>query len=329
MKRVAILRDLFWIFLFPLSVLWAGFTHIRRKFVRPIYQPLIPVLCIGNIHSGGSGKTPLVAAVAERFPGVAILSRGYRGRSESGGSWVNKESLDGPREFGDEPWMLSQLTGSPVLVGKDRVRSVQEVEKNSKFVGAILDDGFQHLRLGRKLDLIAIDVERKLEDAYCLPLGELREPLSALGRAGGVVLTGVENKEREIIWRGFLSSRFPRVPVFSGKLSLKNWSLDPSTSVFGFCGIAGPNRFQNLLESHACVKGFRSFSDHHVYGQDDLEGILSAARSLQAVCVTTDKDYFKLRGRFEERGESLLSLRIGYELSEDFWYFLKNRWISK
>lgn len=326
-------REFFFVILLPLSLVWAVITFFRRRWYPDYkrYYSRLPILCVGNIHSGGSGKSPLVAAIANHFSEVAILSRGYRGQLESEGGLVDPAHTEGAARFGDEPWMLSQLMSAPIYVGKDRVRSVQGLEREKKFRGVILDDGFQHLRLGRNLDLAVVSVSAKLSEAYCLPWGDLREPLSSLRFAHAVVLTG-EDQASERAWRQYLASRCPEVPVFTAKLTVegifqgKN-PAKPSGVAAAFSGIAGPERFR---KSAGEVKWLRAFPDHHSYSDSDLRWILQEKRKVGAdYLLTTDKDFFKLIRRFQALGEAVFSMRIGYELSPEFWYFLENRWIAK
>jgi len=324
-RNPSLFRELFWIFLFPASVVWAGVTLLRRRFSKSGYRSPLAVLCVGNIHSGGSGKTPLVAAIAQKYreAGVAILARGYRGELEKSFGEVTLGTPEGARRFGDEPWMLAQTTGVPVFVGRDRVAGVKALEKKEKYRAVILDDGFQHLALARDLDLVVIDTNRKLEDAYCLPLGELREPFSSLNDAGAIILTGIGDEKA---WRDFLKSRFSAVPIFSARLV----SHFPAGQKFAaFSGIAHPERFQTSLVPHGAA-WIKAFPDHHPYSDEDLHFLINEKKRLGcSQLLSTEKDYFKLNGRFSALGESLASVRIEYDLSADFWYFLQNRWMSK
>lgn len=326
-RNISLLREVFWVFFFPAAVLWALVARARRRFHKPGYRSSLRVLCVGNIHSGGSGKTPLVAAIADRYrdAGIAILSRGYRGELEKSFGEVHLDIAEGARRFGDEPWMLAQLTHLPVFVGRDRAAAIQNLEKRERIRGVILDDGFQHLRLARDLDIVVIDTQRKLTDAYCLPLGELREPFGALKHAGGIVLTGGDDSA----WREFLAKHFPLVPVFSARLVTHFPEARPDERLAAFCGIAHPERFVRSLAAME-VTWLRAFSDHHAYSDTDLRWLVEEKKRVGAKrLVTTDKDYFKLNERFSALGESLARVRIEYDLSPDFWYFLQNRWISK
>jgi len=331
-KHAPFLRDLFWVILFPLAVLWAIIAYLRRRIVRPRYQSSLPVLCVGNLHSGGSGKTPLVASISKHYQStrLAILSRGYGGELEHGFGRVEKEEVLGAKRFGDEPWMLSQIISHPIFVGKDRVASVKKIEALGNFSGVLLDDGFQHLALAKQVSLVAVDVNRSLDESNCIPLGELREPLSAFRYAHAVVLTGVEQAEAASRWRGFLAKRFPSLPVFHANATLHLPKATAGESFGAFSGIASPERFERGLRALGEIKWLRSFADHHPYSEADLDRLIKT-KSEHGVThlLTTEKDFFKVGERLKARGERVSPVRIEYDLSPDFWYFLENRWISK
>lgn len=327
------MREAFWVILFPAALAWAAVTKLRRRFYPASrrYRSPLPVLCVGNIHSGGSGKTPLVAAIATHFRELSpvIVSRGYRGRREKRGGWVELDHADGPAEFGDEPWMLARA-GLRVRVGRDRVASVRAVETDG-FSPVILDDGFQHLALQRTLDLVTIDTSRWPAHSYCLPLGELREPLGALAAASAVVLV---DGEHHPAWVDLLERNFPELSRFDArKIPDGVWDdRGPVASLpdrlGGFCAIAGPDGFRKALAASGDIAFFQAFPDHHAYSAGDVARLLARGKDVGR-WVTTEKDWFKARPLFSARGVPLLRLRIRYEISDAFWYFLRNRWITK
>lgn len=328
MKALPFLRDFFWAGLLPVSLLWATLHWLRRRYYPASrrYRASVPVLCVGNLHSGGSGKTPLVAAVAKKFAHLnpIVVSRGYRGTLSRTGALVERDRTDGAVLYGDEPWMLANLLSSDVFVDRDRARAIRAVEGRSRPV--ILDDGFQHVRVLPSCSLVLINAERSPDDAHCLPLGDLREPLSALKKASAVVLV---DGRRLADWRGVLAEGFPSLPVF--EISRRPgiiWNADapialPSgTPVGAFCGIARADGFFSDLAKVADVRWSEAFPDHHAYTEGQIDSLISRPGPF----VTTDKDWFKLRSRFEARGIALLRFRIEYEISPEFWYFLENHW---
>jgi tetraacyldisaccharide 4'-kinase len=259
----------------------------------------VPVISVGNLTVGGTGKTPCVEYVAgfyrERGWRVAILSRGYG--SEAGRN--------------DEALVLEEnLPAVPHLQGVDRVAlariAVEELE--SEIV--VLDDGFQHRRLQRDLDLVLIDATAPWGYGHLLPRGLLREPRSSLTRAGVIVLTRcdqVELAERERL-REAMDRLAPSVPVIETthrpvELINSERATESLTSlcqqpVAAFCGIGNPEAFRRtLVNQGAEVCAFRTYADHHAYTRDDVQELRTWARSLPVDCLvlTTQKDLVKLR----------------------------------
>jgi tetraacyldisaccharide 4'-kinase len=266
-----------------------------------------PVVSVGNLGVGGSGKTPVVARVAEilRDAGepVAVLSRGYGGsfRGEtllvSDGATV----LAGASEAGDEPVMLARaLPGVVVAVGPRRDAVGRAVEARFGRRAHVLDDGFQHLRLERDLDLVCLDI-RDLDDRP-LPAGRLRERPSALARADLVLLTRLEAaSEAEVaaLEARLGAGRTLRV----GRRTAGWWALDgrpalPPARAFLLAAIARPERFErDVAASGVAVLGRAFFRDHCRFRADDLAAVVKQARAAGAeAIVTTAKDAARLEG---------------------------------
>ncbi|MCB0406013.1 MAG: tetraacyldisaccharide 4'-kinase, partial [Bdellovibrionales bacterium] len=131
-SHIPLLRRLFWVLWLPLSLVWAFVARLRRRHAPAgAYRSSLRVLCVGNLHSGGSGKTPVVRAICEGLKGIrpAVLARGYRARLSRSGALVDK-LVGGPAEFGDEPWMLAQVLDCPVYIGADRVAMAKKIEQD-------------------------------------------------------------------------------------------------------------------------------------------------------------------------------------------------------
>src|SRR4030043_1067566 len=179
-----------------------------------------PVISVGNITVGGTGKTPLVMALSEglmeRGIPTAILSRGYRGKKGSGPLVTDGQRvLLSPEESGDEPFLMaSVLKGIPILIGKDRLKNGEMALDRFPVLGFLLDDGFQHLPLHRDLNVLLIDAQIGFGDGHLLPRGILREPLSHLRRADLFLLTKVESPEACFPLEAILQKIHPSAPVF-------------------------------------------------------------------------------------------------------------------
>ena len=282
------------------------------------------VISVGNLTVGGTGKTPFTIYLARRLiargQSVAIISRGYKGGMEKTGGVVsdgNRIVADGAAA-GDEPLMLAaQLPGVPVLAGRDRRKSILHAVREFQAEIAILDDGFQHRRVPRELDIVLLDSQAPLGNSRLLPAGPLREPPGALTRAHVLILTRATSPKPQlppaltaldvpILYAGhrpYLGGVVPaggpfqwRILRSSGKLQGNLWA---NRRVFGFSGIARNNEFrQTLAGLGGTLVGFQGFDDHYAYKQSDLALIWGHAREWGAdLIATTKKDYARLVGR--------------------------------
>jgi tetraacyldisaccharide 4'-kinase len=245
-----------------------------------------PVVSIGNLSVGGSGKTPFVMLLGELLKNRGIkfdvLSRGY-GRQSRGVAVVDPGGS--ARDFGDEPLLIARRLGVPVIVGEDRHQA--GVLAESKFGPQLhlLDDGFQHRALARDFDIVLVTPEDARDQL--LPAGRLREPLASLGRADAVVLTsgasqGAFPVKDKLVWR-----------VRRG-ISPKNVSSRPIV----FCGIARPQNFVLQLRTAGIEAAAEAFySDHHAYTERDIRDLLALREKSEADgFVTTEKDAINLGG---------------------------------
>lgn len=295
------------------------------------------VVSVGNITLGGTGKTPLVAALAQqlhkRGMRVGILSRGYKGAREKKGGIVT----DGKRIFltsteaGDEPFMLAtMLSGIPVLVGKKRYAMGVYAHERFALDVLILDDGFQHLMLKRDVDIVLIDAKNAFGNGYLFPRGPLREPLGGLHRASALILTKAEPsiplKEIEELFRCYA----PSIPLYHSRYA-PNFFREAATGkrfpphiirekkVFAFSGIADPEYFIYLLkELGADVVHEIHFPDHYTYDSSDIMMMQKYSTTVDFF-VTTEKDFVKLQG-FPLNDMRLYILDIKQEILEEAFY---------
>lgn len=306
-------RSLLWLGQAP----YAGVIRLRNLaydvgWFKSVRVP-VPVVCIGNLTTGGTGKTPTVEWVANvlredgRRP--AILSRGY--------------GVDvGPN---DEALMLEEdLPDVPHLQGRDRVAcamtAIQELESDV----LVLDDGFQHRRLNRDLDFVTIDAVRPPHRDFLLPRGTLREPISALRRAHGIVLTRCDQATPEAIaeLRRILARIVPAVPIaetIHAPMGLQAGDEPEALETLRgrpvaiFSGIARPQAFERTVRDlGAQIVAARVFPDHHPYTRADVDELSKWLSALPADVfgLTTRKDWVKLRVA-ELGGKPLRALRVG------------------
>ncbi|MGB9712868.1 tetraacyldisaccharide 4'-kinase [Dissulfurimicrobium hydrothermale] len=296
----------------PFSPLYSGVMRLRPWAYRKGYLETKalprPVISIGNITLGGTGKTPLVMAVAEWFKRqglrVAVVTRGYGGSIGKGPVLVSKGegAVISPHKAGDEPVMMAErMYGIPVVAGSDRFNAglfaIQELDAQI----ILLDDGFQHLALKRDIDILLLSARRLFGTGKVFPGGDLREPLSAISRAAAIVITDSQifGPDQIEACRQMLDVLAPERPVFFSQTKTKAIrDLNPSTPVFAFCGIGSPEAFFEMCaETWTEIRGKKAFRDHHVYTLRDINEIATEALKAGASCVvTTAKDAVKVTG---------------------------------
>lgn len=266
----------------------------------------VPVISVGNIVLGGTGKTPAVAWLADYFlkrgKRVAVLTRGYGGSLEGEARVVSDGSnlLLSPEEAGDEPCLLARkLPGLMVVMGADRYQAGELALRELQPDIFLLDDGFQHLRLKRDLNILLLDAERPFANGHTLPAGFLREHPSACGRADLIVYTRSKESgkpnlfpQKPALWTSHALAGM--VPITGGELT--GFEAAQGAKVTAFSGIANPDSFFDLLE--ACgvrLTATLSFPDHTRYDEEEIAAICrlrDASRS--TVLITTEKDAVKL-----------------------------------
>jgi tetraacyldisaccharide 4'-kinase len=287
-------RLLFW----PLSVVYGALTQLRAwLYVRGIFEQRRlsrPVISVGNLTVGGTGKTPMVIWLAERFLAegkrVGVLSRGYKGNAGTSDEIeLMKSRLRGEVHFG---------------VGTNRFAQGKKLEGSVDMF--LLDDGFQHLDLARDVNILLVDSSEPLAKQAMLPTGRLREPVSAMVRADALVFTRAET----VSGASAAIDKFGGHPVFSAATRLLGFrrygaanQVAPKESIaagplYGFCGIGNPRAFFKDLKNWGLTLASQcEFSDHHRYDRRDAVEITNAARNAGAkALVTTEKDEKNLSG---------------------------------
>jgi len=319
----------------------------KRKILRSERLP-VPVLSIGNLTWGGTGKTPLVIAIALRLQRLglrpAVVSRGYGGQSRHRINVVADHHglrMTTP-EASDEAVLTAQaLPGVPVLTGKVRPQVAWQAIRALRAQAIILDDGFQHLALHRDLDLVLFSSRALLGNGRVFPGGPLREPWSALARADAFVITGWEEHVGAAVARfeRQLRADFRRQPLFTTQY-LPSGAIDASGTpclpeeikgvpLFAFCGIANPGSFVRTLASLGfLIRGQEFFRDHHRYRQHDLDSLVHQARASGAAgLLTTQKDLVKL-GKMQTHGLPLWALRMEVQEAEQLHCYVEERLLA-
>ncbi len=316
--------------LLPLTSLYAAALALKRRLFAWGWlkrsRLKSPVISVGSVSAGGAGKTPVVLMLAgilrHRGYAVRILTRGYKRDSKV---TTRVEAFDDARWHGDEPVLLAQRSGVPVYVGADRYQAgamAEEGEPTERQVVHLLDDGFQHRRLARDVDIVLLTQE-DVEDTL-LPAGNLREPVSAVAQADVVILREEEADALRSVVAGLSDGRGgPAIWVIRRQLSLgEGGEVALPTMPFAFCGIARPESFTKMLaaQGYEAVETI-AFEDHHAYTEADVVRLLQAARRVEANgFVTTEKDAVKLtpimRDQLETVGPIVVA-RLSVELLEE------------
>jgi len=289
-----------------------------------------PIISVGNITTGGSGKTPLVMYLANllikngKNPG--IVSRGY-GRKSQGLVVVHdgKEMKVKVESAGDEPFLMATILKSvPVFVCEDRREAIRHLINSSKVNIIIMDDGFQHRKVKRDLDIITISAKDSKNDYRLLPWGKLREPFKNINRSNAIVFTKTDNytppnmlAEFQSIFKGnsIVSSIIPVLMKYDSSGYHK--SLHSSEVLFAFCGIGEPDSFfKSIKQLDLKLGGKQIFSDHQEYTESVITELSAQIKSSNyTAIITTEKDLIKLPESFLDEFETfVIKIEMEFEI---------------
>lgn len=330
----------------PLEKLYSFGNRLHRRMTKSVRIPGAKILSVGNITTGGTGKTPATIyfshLLRSEFPSQAILSRGY------GGKRAHETNLlsDGARllmssdDSGDEPYLMAvNLPGVRIAVGRNRLKNAQMLVKEHGVSLFLLDDGFQHYRIGRDADVVLIDATNPFGSGKLLPQGILREPVENLTRAHAIVLT-----KTDLVTQPVLEELRERIQKISGlshifisrhavqglvqlpcdytpqsKQKLHSTDLLRHETVWALSAIANSRAFENMLRRAGAERVEQiSFRDHHDFSERDIRMILERVRPYDLI-VTTEKDYVRLRKHMDKLKifRQFFYLKIEFEVLEN------------
>ena len=319
--------------LFATSLVFKSFVLLRllayRKGWLKTNRVNTPVISVGNLTVGGTGKTPVVDLLVKELQRLqkhpAVLSRGYKRKNASSHQRLRfcEDSKIDPAFFGDEPYLLAQSNPEvPVYVGGSRFITADLAEKQDHPDILLLDDAYQHLAIHRDLNLLLIDAEQGLGNRHLLPFGVLREPENQWKRADAVILTKTNLATSDTVLQMLKHELQVNCPVFKFKYEVQGLTrLDGKAQLnlneiinkqlLLASGIAQPKGFERLLEQQSVeIIGKIEFPDHHDYGAEDVRKILEKQQKLKPeYLLTTEKDAVKLRN-FAELGEQIWVLEM-------------------
>ena len=285
----------FSVLLFPVSLLIKVLSLFKRVLIKT-NQSSIPIICVGNIYLGGTGKTPLCIEIFLILKNLNMNPVFVRKKYDS---------------FQDEADLQKQV--GPVYQNKKRIEAVKEALQNKANV-AILDDGFQDFSINKNLSIVCFNKKQWVGNGLTIPSGPLREGLSALKRANCVVINGEKNRDIE----NKIFSKNKEIKIFYTKYRAKNISEFKNKKVIAFAGIGNPENFFDLLKDNKIDIGEEiKFPDHHEYSVETLENLINKAKENNNILLTTEKDYFRIAENYKQN-ISFLKIEVEIENRNQF-----------
>ena len=285
----------FSILLFPITLILKLLIFFRHSFAKR-HQCSIPIICVGNIYLGGTGKTPLCIEIFSILKNLNKKPAFIRKKYDSFQDEVNLQKRVGP-----------------LYQNKKRIKAVKEAMENNANV-AILDDGFQDFSISKNLSIVCFNEKQWVGNGLVIPSGPLREELSALKRADQVVINGEKNTDIE----NKVFSKNKEIKIFYTKYKPQNISEFKNKKVIVFAGIGNPENFFNLLKDNKIhVVEEIKFSDHHEYSEKEVENLFNKAKKNNAILLTTEKDYFRIDEDYK-KNINYLKIEVKIENRDQF-----------
>ena len=288
----------FSVLLFPITLLIKFLVFFKTPLAKK-YESSIPIICVGNIYLGGTGKTPLCVEIFSILKNLNMNPAFIRKKYES---------------FQDEADLMKQM--GHVYQNKKRIKAIQEATQNNVNV-AILDDGFQDLSIKKNLSIICFNEKQWIGNGLTIPSGPLRESLSALKKADCVIINGKKNKDIE----NKIFSKNEKIKIFYSNYKPQNIDEFQSKKIIAFAGIGNPENFFDLLmDNKLNIVGTIKFPDHHKYSEQVLENLSNKIKDNNSILLTTEKDYFRISKNYKK---NIKYLKIKVEIKN------KNQFIEE
>ena len=310
--------------LLPISLLYFIAYQIKKKFTKN-YISTKPIICIGNIIAGGSGKTPITIDITkiiqkiirEQQPNkdVAIITTGYGTKIKES---IFLENTNEYSNIGDEAKIL--IKTAPIFIGKNRNDSVKKAEKEDNLISLVLDDGMQSYNLHKDLQINVIDSQIMFGNCLLIPAGPLRETIkSGLKKTDILISIGKLTAEQMAN-----INKYYRKDIIFAKITISNQEIITRKPTFAFAGIAYPNKFFNLLKANNCnLVETKTFPDHYKYSQEELLKLIKTSKNNNWQIITTEKDWVKfpcdiqktitpllIEARFSKESENLIRQKL-------------------
>ena len=256
----------------PIALLNILISFIRKLFIKR-YNFSIPVICVGNIYLGGTGKTPLCIEIFSILKNLKLNPAFIRKQYD-----LFQDELDMQKSVG------------PVYVNKKRISAIKEATKNNINIG-ILDDGFQDFSIKKNLSIICFNEKQWIGNGLTIPSGPLRENLSALKKADCIVINGKKNQNIE----NKILNKNEKIKIFYSKYEPQNIHEFKNNEIIAFADIGNPENFFDLLvENKLNIIEKIKFPDHHKYSEKELENLLNKTKNNNSILLTTEKDYYRI-----------------------------------
>ena len=289
---------LFSIFLLPISLI-IKLLFLFKRSIGKNFQCSIPVICVGNIYLGGTGKTPLCIEIFSILKDLKM----------------NPAFIRKKYNFSQDETSLQKSVG-PVYQNKNRIDAIEEAKKNNANV-VILDDGFQDFSIKKNLSIICFNEKQWIGNGLTIPSGPLRENLSGLKKADCVIINGKKNKNIE----NKIFNNNEKIKIYYSCYKPKNISDFENKKIIAFAGIGNPNNFFDLLKDNKLnIIETVKFPDHHKYSEKELEILLNKIKENNTILFTTEKDYLRISENFKK---NIKYLKINVEIEN------KNQFINE
>ncbi|MBE6450477.1 MAG: tetraacyldisaccharide 4'-kinase [Alphaproteobacteria bacterium] len=306
-------KNIFYYILLPLGWLYCFATILRIKLKKP-YKSGLPVICIGNLTAGGTGKTPVSIAIVQMLKKYGknpfFISRGYGGKLS--GVVVNKQ-IHTPDEVGDEPLLLSEV--APVCINADRAKAAKQALDNGADI-LVMDDGFQNPSLYKDISFLVFSGKFGIGNGAVIPAGPLRETFAGgIKRADALIVIGDDKTNL---------SHKTDLPIFFADITEDKPKVTNS-KVYAFAGIGYPEKlYQSLKNVGLDVVRTKDFPDHHFYTKEDLMSIIDEAKKENLAIFTTSKDYVKIPSDIKQH-INVLNIKIMWRDEKSLEKFIKNK----
>ena len=281
--------------LYPIALIIKLITFLK-PFLTKKNQCSIPIICVGNIYLGGTGKTPLSIEIYSILKNLNMNPAFIRKKYQS---------------FQDEV-ELEKQTG-PIYQNKKRIEAIKEAIRNNIDV-AILDDGFQDFSINKDLSIVCFNEKQWIGNGLTIPSGPLREELSSLKRTDLVFINGEKNADIE----SKIYNKNKAIKIYYTKYKPTNINEFKNKNVLAFAGIGNPTNFFDLLKKNNInIIGEKKFPDHYNYSEKELEYLINKAKEKNSILLTTEKDYFRINQKYK-KNINFLRIKVEIENKEDF-----------